>query len=63
MLFDINITSSKNSFAKKANSLLVKFFIDEKTLKIDYSEIFTVLSNYRPRKVKIAMSCNLLIMR
>jgi len=38
MLFDINITSSKTNFAKKNNSLLIKFFTDERKLKKDYSE-------------------------
>jgi len=38
MLFDINITSSKINFAKKSNSLLIKFFTDDKKLKTDYSE-------------------------
>ncbi len=36
MLFNINITSSKTSFASKSNSLLIKFFTDEKKLKTDY---------------------------
>ncbi len=39
MLFDLNITSSKIDFAKKTNSLLIKFFTDEKKLKSDYSEL------------------------
>lgn len=38
MLFEINITSSKTNFAKKNNSLLIKFFTDEKKLKANYSE-------------------------
>ena len=38
MLFNINITSSKSDFAIKNNSLLIKFFTDEKKLKTDYSE-------------------------
>ncbi len=37
MLFDINIKSSKTDYAKKYNSLLIKFFTDEKKLKTDYS--------------------------
>ncbi len=39
MLFNLNITSSKIDFAKKTNSLLIKFFTDEKELKSDYSEL------------------------
>ncbi len=38
MLFNINITSSKTNFASKNNSLLIKFFTDEKKLKTDYSD-------------------------
>jgi len=38
MLFELKITASKTNFAKKNNSLLIKFFTDEKKLKIDYAE-------------------------
>lgn len=38
MLFDLKISSNKIDFEKKNNSLLIKFFTEEKNLKKEYSE-------------------------
>ncbi len=38
MLFDIKITASKVDYAKKNNSLLVKFFTNKKSIKSEYSD-------------------------
>jgi leucyl aminopeptidase len=44
MLFDISIASSKTNLATKNNSLLIKFFTEEKNLKKDYSEFLKKFS-------------------
>lgn len=44
MLYNINITSSKIDFSKKKNSMIIRFFSNNKTLKNEYSSILTQYS-------------------
>ena len=56
MLFELKITASKTNFAKKNNSLLIKFFTDEKKLKIDYAEFLKKYSSSEKYFLKVAKS-------
>jgi len=41
MLFDINISTNKPNFSKKNKSLIIKFFVNKLSLKMDYLQFLT----------------------